>query len=796
MKDDTIQDAEIINNPSNIPALPKEKLPDTVIVMPLAEQPFFPAQTQPLLMNELPWMESIKAIGDSPGHFVGLFFTKKHNKEIAQPEDFLKIGTLAHMHHPSLHEHKIQFIAEGIHRVKITKWLTKKPPFKARVEYIKEEDGANKNSMKAHAMAVINLIKDLIPLNPLYGEELKYFLDRFNLSDPSLLADFAVSMTQASVEDLQEVLEQSNILKRMEKVLTLLQKELQVSKLQNKIRKNVDDKMDEQQRKFFLHEQLKAIQQELGISKDDKTVESDKFKKRLDKLTVPQYAKEAMEESFEKLAILETGSPEYSVTRNHLDWLTALPWGVNSKDKLNLRHARSVLNRDHYGMDEVKDRIIEFLAVGKLKGDINGSIILLVGPPGVGKTSIGQSIAEALNRQFFRFSVGGMRDEAEIKGHRRTYIGAMPGKFIQAIKQVKTQNPVIMLDEIDKIGSSYNGNPASALLEVLDPEQNANFLDHYLDCRFDLSKVLFICTANDYYAIPGPLRDRMETIEVSGYIMEEKLEIAKKYLLPKQLTATGLKKSQIKVTDAAIKKVIEDYAREAGVRGLEKNIKKLLRKTAVKVLNNKKKLFNIGIKDIKNLLGNPLFDTEPPIKGIGTVTGLAWTSMGGATMTIESSLVHSKNRGFKVTGQLGDVMQESAEIAYSYISANLRRYHAKQDFFDESFVHLHVPAGATPKDGPSAGITMALALLSLAKNKNIPRKLAMTGELSLTGKVLPIGGLREKTIAARREKIKELIFPEQNRKDFEELPKYIKTGLKVHFVKTFDEVKKIVFGDK
>jgi len=793
MKED-IKDAEVINEYPQVPALSGESLPKTIIILPLAEQPFFPAQTHPLLMNELPWMESVKAIGDSPGYFVGLFFTHKHENDVANADDFLEVGTLARMHQPSLHEHKIQFIAEGLKRIKITKWLTNKPPFKAQVEYIKEEQGAKPNSLKAHAMAIINLIKELIPLNPLLGEEIKYFLDRFDLSNPSFLADFAVSLTQASVEELQDILEQNNILKRMEKVLNLLHKELEVTKLQSKIRKSVDDKMNEQQRKFFLNEQLKAIQRELGVLKDDNTTESEKLKKRLKNLTVPQHAMEIIEESLEKLSVLEVGSPEFAVTRNYLDWLTSMPWGVTSKDKLDLRHARKILHRDHYGMAEVKDRILEFLAVGKLKGDVSGSIILLVGPPGTGKTSIGKSIAEALNRKFFRFSVGGMRDEAEIKGHRRTYIGAMPGKFVQAIKEVKTQNPVIMLDEVDKVGMSYTGNPASALLEVLDPEQNHNFLDHYLDCRFDLSKVLFICTANDYYAIPGPLRDRMETIEVSGYIMEEKLEIAKRFLLPKQLAAAGVKKSQLKVSDAAIRKIIEDYAREAGVRSLEKRLKKLVRKVAVKIISGKKKSYSIGVRNIKQFLGNPVFDKEIPIKGVGTVTGLAWTTMGGATLSVESSLVHSKNRGFKITGQLGNVMQESAGIAYSYICSNLKRFKAQEDFFNESFVHLHVPAGATPKDGPSAGITMALALLSLAKNKTVPRKLALTGELSLTGKVLSVGGLREKTIAARREKIRELIFPEKNRNDFAELPKYIKAGLKVHFVKTFAEVKQIVFG--
>ncbi|MFH1494185.1 MAG: endopeptidase La, partial [Pseudomonadota bacterium] len=771
-------------------ALQQQVLPDTLYLLPLTERPFFPAQTLPLLMNMGPWLETVEKIGDTDHKMVGLVLVRPNSADDVTPQDFYATGTAVHMHHPVRTEGKIQFIAEGQRRFRIVKWLSRKAPYLAQVEYISDSRGANSDEVKAYAMAIINSIKELLPLNPLYSEELKFFLNRFSPNEPSLLTDFAASLTTASKEKLQDVLEALNLRRRMEKVLVLIKKELDVARLQSQIREQVDEKMTKQQREFFLREQLKTIQKELGLAKDDKTAEIERFQERLGKLKLTEAAQKRVDEEMQKLSLLETGSPEYAVTRNYLDWLTQLPWGKYSKDKLDLKRARKILDRDHDGLEDVKERIIEFLAVGALKGEIAGSIVLLVGPPGVGKTSIGHSIADALGRKFYRFSLGGMRDEAEIKGHRRTYIGAMPGKFIQAIKECDTQNPVIMLDEVDKIGASYHGDPASSLLEVLDPEQNSDFLDHYLDVRFDLSKVLFVCTANQLDTIPGPLLDRMEVIRLSGYITAEKVAIAKHHLWPKQLEKTGLKRGELSISDAALKHVIDGYAREAGVRNLEKQLGRLVRKTVVKRMSGESEaaLARIGLDQVEDYLGKPLFTREKPLSGIGVVTGLAWTAMGGATLSIEATRVHTRNRGFKMTGQLGDVMKESAEIAYSYVSSHLKEFKGDLKFFDEAFVHLHLPEGATPKDGPSAGVTMATALLSLARNQKIARPLAMTGELTLTGEVLAIGGVREKVIAARRVKIMELIMPEANRRDFDELPDHIKAGVKVHFARQFKDV--------
>ncbi|MBU0594878.1 MAG: endopeptidase La [Gammaproteobacteria bacterium] len=778
-------------------ALQQQVLPDTLYLLPLTERPFFPAQTLPLLMNMGPWLETVEKIGDTDHKMVGLVLVRPNSADDVTPQDFYATGTAVHMHHPVRTEGKIQFIAEGQRRFRIVKWLSRKAPYLAQVEYISDSRGANSDEVKAYAMAIINSIKELLPLNPLYSEELKFFLNRFSPNEPSLLTDFAASLTTASKEKLQDVLEALNLRRRMEKVLVLIKKELDVARLQSQIREQVDEKMTKQQREFFLREQLKTIQKELGLAKDDKTAEIERFQERLGKLKLTEAAQKRVDEEMQKLSLLETGSPEYAVTRNYLDWLTQLPWGKYSKDKLDLKRARKILDRDHDGLEDVKERIIEFLAVGALKGEIAGSIVLLVGPPGVGKTSIGHSIADALGRKFYRFSLGGMRDEAEIKGHRRTYIGAMPGKFIQAIKECDTQNPVIMLDEVDKIGASYHGDPASSLLEVLDPEQNSDFLDHYLDVRFDLSKVLFVCTANQLDTIPGPLLDRMEVIRLSGYITAEKVAIAKHHLWPKQLEKTGLKRGELSISDAALKHVIDGYAREAGVRNLEKQLGRLVRKTVVKRMSGESEaaLARIGLDQVEDYLGKPLFTREKPLSGIGVVTGLAWTAMGGATLSIEATRVHTRNRGFKMTGQLGDVMKESAEIAYSYVSSHLKEFKGDLKFFDEAFVHLHLPEGATPKDGPSAGVTMATALLSLARNQKIARPLAMTGELTLTGEVLAIGGVREKVIAARRIKIMELIMPESNRRDFDELPEHIKAGVKVHFARQFKDVARIVFSD-
>jgi ATP-dependent Lon protease len=769
-------------------------LPTTLYLLPLNDRPFFPAQAFPVVMDEQPWLETIEHVGDHPHHMAGLVLTRGGDPEHLTPEDFYRIGSMVRVHNPTRSGGKIQFIAEGIQRFRIVKWLSHKPPFVVQVEYPAEKQLKNDDKLKAYAMAIINTLKELIPLNPLYSEELKYFLSRFSPNEPSPLADFAAALTTAKAEELQQVLELFPVLPRMEKVLVLIKKELDVARLQSQIRERVDERMSEQQRKFFLREQLKEIQKELGLEKDDRTADVDRFRARLAKLSLPEAARKRIDDELQKLSILEVGSPEYTVTRNYLDWVTALPWRVYSTDRLELKRARRILDQDHDGLEEVKQRIIEFLAVGVLRGEVAGSILLLVGPPGVGKTSIGRSIANTLGRKFYRLSLGGMRDEAEIKGHRRTYIGAMPGKFVQAIKEAETANPVIMLDEIDKIGASYQGDPASALLEVLDPEQNSDFLDHYLDLRFDLSKVLFVCTANQLDTIPPPLLDRMEVIRLSGYITEEKLAIATHHLWPKQLQKAGLKPSQLKISDSALRKVIEGYAREAGVRNLEKQLGRIVRKAVVRIVGGEKGPIRVGPKSIEDLLGKPVFHREKPLTGIGVVTGLAWTAMGGATLSIEATLVHSKNRGFKLTGKLGEVMRESAEIAYSYIASHLKQYEGDPAFFDEAFVHLHVPEGATPKDGPSAGVTMATALLSLARKERIKRPLAMTGELTLTGQVLPVGGIREKVIAARRIGVMELILPEANHGDFEELPAHIRKGVTVHFAQHYRDVAAVVFG--
>jgi ATP-dependent Lon protease len=771
-------------------------LPGTLYLLPLSERPFFPAQALPLLLNEEPWLPTIEAAASREQRVIGLVLVKPDSAEKAGPTDFHEIGTAARMHQLARGESRLQFIAQGLKRFRITKWLSSTPPYHVQVEYLSEEDAAGVEELRAYSLAVINTLKELIPLNPLYSEELKFFLNRFNTNDPSPLADFAASLTTASKGELQEILATAPVLERLKKVIVLIKKELEVAKLQTHIRKQVEEKMTEHQRKFFLREQLKAIQQELGIAKDDRTADVDRFRERLTARQVPEAALKRIEDELDKLSILETGSPEYAVTRNYLDVMTELPWGIYSADNLDLKHAREILDRDHDGLEDVKDRIIEFLAVGALKGQVGGSIILLVGPPGVGKTSIGRSVAAALDRKFYRLSLGGMRDEAEIKGHRRTYIGALPGKFIQAIRDAKTANPVIMLDEIDKIGASYHGDPASALLEVLDPEQNTEFLDHYLDVRFDLSKVLFMCTANQLDTIPAPLLDRMETIRLSGYITAEKLQIARNHLWPRLLERSGMARDRISIGDEALRQIIEGYAREAGVRNLEKQLGRIVRKSAVQIVEGREGPIAVEPPDLDGYLGKPPFKTETPMSGIGVVTGLAWTAMGGATLNVEASLVHSKNRGFKLTGRLGEVMQESANIAYSYLSAHLEEYQADPKFFDEAFVHLHVPEGATPKDGPSAGITMATALLSLARGQQPIRPLAMTGELTLTGQVLPVGGIREKVIAARRVGIHEIILPEGCRGDAEELPEYIREGLTLHFVERFRQVVDLVFASE
>uniref|UniRef100_A0A7N8WKL9 Lon protease homolog, mitochondrial n=1 Tax=Mastacembelus armatus TaxID=205130 RepID=A0A7N8WKL9_9TELE len=564
----------------------------------------------------------------------------------------------------------------------------------------------------------------------------------------------------------------------------------------------VEEKIKQTHRKYLLQEQLKIIKKELGLEKEDKEAIEEKFRERLKDRAVPQHIMDVISEELNKLGLLDNHSSEFNVTRNYLDWLTSMPWGTNSEENLSLERAKEVLEEDHYGMDDVKKRILEFIAVSQLRGSTQGKILCFYGPPGVGKTSIARSIARALNRQYFRFSVGGMTDVAEIKGHRRTYVGAMPGKIIQCLKKTKTENPLVLIDEVDKMGRGYQGDPSSALLELLDPEQNANFLDHYLDVPVDLSKVLFICTANVVDTIPEPLRDRMEMINVSGYVAQEKLAIAERYLVPQLRSLCGLTEVKASISSDALSVLIRQYCRESGVRNLQKQVEKVFRKVAYRIVSGKQTTVTVTPDNLQEYVGKPVFtvdrmyDVTPP----GVVMGLAWTALGGSTMFIETSLrrpvggADPKGEGsLEVTGQLGDIMKESAKIASTFARAFLMGQEPQNQFLVNSHLHLHVPEGATPKDGPSAGCTIVTALLSLATNRPVRQNVAMTGEVSLTGKILPVGGIKEKTIAARRAGVTCIILPAENRKDYSDLPDYITQGLEVHFVDHYSQIYPIVF---
>lgn len=788
---------EIIEKQSNDRELvvASEILPTGLPIIPLRPRPSFPGIMIPLVLNGKGQVAAMHQAMEQQSQTIGLVLVRDLEED-DRIDNLHNIGVAAKII-KVLHSEKdaAHVLVNSLERFEIEDIQERGASLYARVHYHNTPELSVNPELRAYSMAILTTLKELVQINPLYSEEIKLFLNRSSLDEPGRLADFAANLTNSDGQQLQDILATFDVRKRIDKVLVLLKKELEISRLQTKISKNIEEKISAQQREFFLREQLKAIKKELGLEKEGKTTEIEKFQKRLHKLKLNEEAGRAVADELEKLQLIEPSSPEYNVSRNYLDWLTILPWGVFSKDSYNIKRARRILDRDHYGLRDVKERILEFIAVGRTKGDISGSILCLVGPPGVGKTSIGRSIADALGRKFFRFSLGGMRDEAEIKGHRRTYIGAMPGKFIQAMKSVGTANPVIMLDEVDKIGASFQGDPASALLEVLDPEQNGSFRDHYLDVPFDLSNVLFIATANQIDTIPRPLLDRMELIRLSGYILEEKLEIAKRYLIPKALDTHGLTRAQVKIHKTALQQIIDGYAREAGVRNLEKQIKKIMRRATMKFAEEPNlDTLAISKRDLENYLEKPVFTADEIFEGVpGVVTGLAWTSLGGATLQIEANAVMTKSKGFKQTGQLGKVMIESSEIAYSYIMAHTADFGGEPGYFDKHFIHLHVPAGATPKDGPSAGITMATALVSMITGKDVKRGLGMTGELTLTGRVLAIGGVKEKTIAARRSGLKTLIFPADNKKDYEELPEYLKLGLEIHFVETFEDVYRIAF---
>ncbi|KAI9257181.1 ATP-dependent protease La [Phascolomyces articulosus] len=706
--------------------------------------------------------------------------------------------------------------------------------------------------IRAVTSEIVSVFKEIASLNPLFRDQIASFSMSQSagnvFEEPAKLADFAAAVSTGEPLELQEVMETLSVEDRLQKALVVLKKELMNAQLQNKISKDVESKIAKRQREYYLMEQLKGIKKELGLESDGKDKLVEGFKEKASKLVMPEAVRKVFDEEINKLAHLEPAASEFNVTRNYLDWLTQVPWGQRSRENYNINHAKGVLDEDHYGLQDVKERILEFIAVGKLRGTVEGKILCLSGPPGTGKTSIGKSIARALDREFYRFSVGGLTDVAEIKGHRRTYVGAMPGKVIQALKKVKTENPLILIDEIDKIGRGHQGDPSSALLELLDPEQNGSFLDHYMDVPVDLSKVLFVCTANVLDTIPGPLLDRMEVIQLSGYVAEEKAAIASKYLAPSARIASGLDNVNVNLSSDAVDTLIRNYCRESGVRNLKKHIDKIFRKAGYQVVEKVSALqgdevvkeeeknvsakqeksvttenkegteetkkeehkalvvpedikIDITAENLKDYVGAPVFQSDriyestPP----GVIMGLAWTSMGGSSLYIESvlesSLTPKSQPHLSKTGQLGDVMKESTSIAYTFAKSLMATRFPKNKFFEKARVHLHCPAGATPKDGPSAGVTMVTSMVSLALNRPVSSNIAMTGEITVTGRVLKIGGLKEKTIAAKRSKIDTILFPKDNLSDWEELPDHIKEGMTGIPVEYYEDVYKVCFPD-
>ncbi|MBN2050121.1 MAG: endopeptidase La [Spirochaetales bacterium] len=762
-------------------------LPIKLFIIPISGNPIFPGIFTPMMIQS---RNDIKVIDEamSSDSMIGLVLLANEETDSPRGEDLYKVGTVAKIvKRINLPDGGINIFISTIKRFRIKKILTSEPFISAAVEYLDDQND-DTLEVKALTRSLLSEMKQLSENNPLFSEEMR--LNMVNIDHPGKIADFTSSILNIDRKEQQKILETLDVQKRMEHVLVFIKKEQELLKIQKKIQKQINEKIEKSQREYFLKEELKAIKQELGMPVDSKSSEYMRFQEAVEKLKLKGEVKEQVEQELEKFSLMDPNSSEFVVTRNYLDTIVSLPWNDPDPESFELEKAKEILDADHYGLEDVKDRILEYLAVRKLKKDSKGSIICLVGAPGVGKTSVGHSIASALNKKFFRFSVGGMRDEAEIKGHRRTYVGAMPGKIMQGLKIVKTKDPVFMIDEIDKMGASFQGDPSSALLEVLDPEQNVAFRDHYLDIPFDISNILFIATANTLDSIPRALLDRMEVIRLSGYIDQEKIAIATKYLIPKSLNRAGLKRKNVTFTRSALQAIADRYAREAGMRNFEKALDRINRKIARKiVLNEAADQIKIDDQNLEEYLGQPFFREESIKKASlpGTALGLAWTNFGGDTLLVEA-VSNPGKEGIKLTGQMGKVMQESADIAYTWIRHIAGKYGIETSFFESNHIHIHIPEGATPKDGPSAGITMATALYSLAKGKTIKKNLAMTGELSLVGKVLPIGGLKEKTIAAKRNRVKTIIIPSQNLRDLDEIPEKVKQGITFHPVETMEEV--------
>jgi ATP-dependent Lon protease len=762
-------------------------IPETLPVIPLRNSVFFPRQVLPISIGRESSLLGIEAATRENSQVL-IVSQRESTMDTPGPSDLYSIGAVARILKVfNLPDGSKSVLLQGLNRARLLTFVQQEPHMRAATQRIDDEvvEGLN---VEALVTSVKSAFRRVVELSPeLSDEHLSIIL---NMDDPGGVADIASSLVSVPVQEKQEILETLNVKARLEKTHVMLGRLVQRLEIGSKIRSDVQEEINKNQREFYLREQMKAIQKELGEDPDN--LELKELRDRMEKAKLPEEAHKTVEKELDRLSKMHASSAEYTVARTYIEWLLDLPWSHSTEDNLDIAKARQVLERDHYGLEKVKKRILEYLAVRKLKNDMRGPILCFVGPPGVGKTSLGRSIANALGRKFVRISLGGVHDEAEIRGHRRTYIGALPGRIIQGIKKAGSNNPVFMLDEVDKIGMDFRGDPSSALLEVLDPEQNFSFSDHYIEVPFDLSKVLFIGTANMMEPIPPPLRDRMEIIEIPSYIEDEKLFIAKGFLIPKQCREHGLTEELIQFEDGAVRKIISGYTREAGVRSLERRIADICRGVAREVAEGKKELSRITEDLLTKYLGAQKFFPEVAerINKPGIATGLAWTPVGGDILFIEATKMKGKGN-LILTGQLGDVMKESAQAALSYIAAQAERLGIDESFRQKYDIHVHVPAGATPKDGPSAGVTILTALTSLLTSRSVRNDLAMTGEITLRGAVLPVGGIKEKVLAAHRAGIKYIILPERNRLDLEEIPKQVLEDLEFHFVKEMDEVIRI-----
>ena len=763
----------------------KEETPNILPILPLRNTVLFPGVIIPITIGR---DRSIKLIKETykGNKIIGVLSQKDPKVEIPNKEDLNKVGTVAHiLKMLRMPDGNITAIIQGRKRFELGEIVQEEPYFKANVTELVEAKPHTNKEFEALVDSVKDLALDIIELSPNIPSEATIAIK--NIESPSFVINFVSSNMNVSLKEKQEILENTDLFDRANKALSLLTKELQMLEMKNEIQSKVKTDLDKQQREYYLHQQMKAIQEELGGAGSEKEI--DEMRKQASKKKWNKEVEKEFDKGLKKLQRMNPSMADYAVQRSYLELILELPWNEFTNDKFDLKKASEILDRDHFGLEKVKERIIEHLAVLKLKGDMKSPILCLYGPPGVGKTSLGKSIAESLGRKYVRVSLGGLRDEAEIRGHRKTYIGAMPGRIIKSVKKANSSNPVFVLDEIDKVTRDMHGDPSSALLEVLDPEQNDSFHDNYLELGYDLSKVLFVATANSLSTIQPALRDRMEIIEINGYTIEEKVQIAKRHLFPKQIKEHGLKKKDIKLSDKVFEKIVDGYTRESGVRGLDKKIAKVVRFAAKSVAMDEKYDINISLEKIESILGPSRFDRDKSIGNdvSGVVTGLAWTSVGGDILFIESTL--SKGKGqLSITGNLGKVMKESVTIALEYFKSHCSEYGIKSEDLSKWNTHVHVPEGATPKDGPSAGVTMFTSLVSSFTGRKVKNNLAMTGEITLRGKVLPVGGIKEKILAAKRSGIKEIVLSTENKKDIVEInPKYLK-GLKFHYVEKMSEV--------